>query len=323
MRQTPLRSATFERLISIERRVTLIEDRPAVGDPVLLRERREVVGGESRDALGAATAAGECQSGRDPDQRRGRQRIADVSVQRTSIAADCKVVLIWNSLVDGGRTMRARPETRPSAIVPPWGRSTISGEIAAASCGRDVARAEPVATGVLVDGSLGVAGCSAAMAVPREQIRPEPLQVGRRAARAGAARRASRVSSMRPALAALVDEPVLEVVSEAEVPAVSLGERRLADDRDEPSQVASARQRRVELVGDGTMVLTGLALSDARVHEPAQRRQDVDRRVDATPLELPREHDLSLGDVAGQVRDRMRDVVVGHGENHQLGHRAG
>ena len=68
----------------------------------------------------------------------------------------------------------------------------------------------------------------------------------------------------RPALTALVDEPVLEVVSEAEVAAVSLGERRFADDRDEPSQVASARQRRVELVGDGAVVLTGLALLRCR-----------------------------------------------------------
>jgi hypothetical protein len=64
-------------------------------------------------------------------------------------------------------------------------------------------------------------------------------------------------------MTALVDEPVLEVVGEGEVTAVSLGESRLTDDRDEPAQVAPACQRRIELIGDGTMVLARFAFSDA------------------------------------------------------------
>ncbi len=43
----------------------------------------------------------------------------------------------------------------------------------------------------------------------------------------------------------------------------------------------------------------------------------------AIPLavHLAAEQDLALGDVAGEVRDRVRHVVVGHGENGNLGDR--
>ena len=94
--------------------------------------------------------------------------------------------------------------------------------------------------------------------VSRDEIRVDPLQVGLGQAAQELPGEVERLLDG-PALLALVDEPVLEVVREGEVAAVSLGERRLADDRDEPAQVAPARKRRVELVGDGAMVLAGLA----------------------------------------------------------------
>src|SRR6476660_5334028 len=110
-----------------------------------------------------------------------------------------------------------------------------------------------------------------------------------------------------PALTALIDEAVFEVVREREVAAVPIGERGLTDDRNEPSQVSAARKCSVELVSHGAMVFAGLSGSDAGVHEPTQGGQDVDRRVNAASLELPRQHDLSFGDVSGQVGDRMGD----------------
>ena len=69
------------------------------------------------------------------------------------------------------------------------------------------------------------------------------------------------------------------------------------------------------------MVGTGVALADAVLHQTGQARQHRDRRVDAVLVQRPVEDDLSLGDVAGQVRHRVGDVVVGHGQDRDLGHR--
>jgi hypothetical protein len=63
----PLEAGDVRTIDLVERRVTLIEDCPAVGDPILLRERRKLISCESRDVLAAATAAGKCQSTRDDE----------------------------------------------------------------------------------------------------------------------------------------------------------------------------------------------------------------------------------------------------------------
>ena len=39
-------------------------------------------------------------------------------------------------------------------------------------------------------------------------------------------------------------------------------------------------------------------------------------------VECPVEHDLALGDVAGQIGDRVADVVGRHGQDRQLRDRA-
>ena len=70
------------------------------------------------------------------------------------------------------------------------------------------------------------------------------------------------------------------------------------------------------------MVLPGLAGADPDAHQPREGGKDVDRRVDAAAEEVAREDDLPLGDVAGQVGDRVGDVVVGHGQDRDLGDRA-
>ena len=71
MRQTPLRSETFDGCELIERRVALVEDRAAVRDPILLRERRELVSGEGWDGLviAGAAAAGEHHESSDSNAR--------------------------------------------------------------------------------------------------------------------------------------------------------------------------------------------------------------------------------------------------------------
>ena len=70
------------------------------------------------------------------------------------------------------------------------------------------------------------------------------------------------------------------------------------------------------------MIFSCIPLSDAVLHETGQRRQDIDRRVNGLAIQRTIQNDLSLGDISGQVGDRMGDVIVGHGENRQLRHRA-
>ena len=84
-------------------------------------------------------------------------------------------------------------------------------------------------------------------------------------------------------VAALVDEHRVERIGEG---AGSAGRSRSA----RPSPISSARSRtsrarasgRHELGGDARVVGPGAALAGALAHEPRQRREDVDRRVDAS-----------------------------------------
>ena len=79
---------------------------------------------------------------------------------------------------------------------------------------------------------------------------------------------------------------------------------------------------RVELVADVAVVLARHTLADGRLHQPRERGQHVDRRVDLPVVQLPVDVDLALGNVARQVGDGVRDVVVGHGEDGELRDRA-
>ena len=71
------------------------------------------------------------------------------------------------------------------------------------------------------------------------------------------------------------------------------------------------------------MVRPGEALADAVLHQAGQRGQDVDGGIDTGLVHIPVQHNLSLGDVAGQVGDGVSDVVVGHSEDGHLGHGPG
>ena len=63
--------------------------------------------------------------------------------------------------------------------------------------------------------------------------------------------------------------------------------------------------------------------ADARVHEPREGGQHVDRWEHSAPVELSTEDHLALGDVAGEIGDGVGDVVVRHGQDGQLRHAAG
>lgn len=67
-----------------------------------------------------------------------------------------------------------------------------------------------------------------------------------------------------------------------------------------------------------SMILTGHAITDGRLHEPRQRRQDIDRRVDTAVVQLALDVDLALRDVASEIWDGVGDVVVRHGQNREL-----
>ena len=56
------------------------------------------------------------------------------------------------------------------------------------------------------------------------------------------------------------------------------------------------------------MIPASHSFSNGRLHQSRQRRQHVDWRVDLSIVKLPVHIDLSLGDVASQVRDGMGDI---------------
>ena len=59
---------------------------------------------------------------------------------------------------------------------------------------------------------------------------------------------------------------------------------------------------------------------------PAFMRRESDGSTsiggNAAPVELPRQHELAFGDVAREIRNRMSDVVVRHGQYWDLSHRS-
>mgnify|MGYP006996962807 CR=1 FL=1 len=88
------------------------------------------------------------------------------------------------------------------------------------------------------------------------------------------------------------------------------------------------------------MILSRQLFSNSTLHQTRKRRQDIDRRVDLSVVELSINEDLSLRDITSQVcdrkrqqiiqdrpkalrtRNRMRDIVVGHGQDRNLGDRS-
>ena len=60
------------------------------------------------------------------------------------------------------------------------------------------------------------------------------------------------------------------------------------------------------------VVAAGHALADGGLHQTRERREHIDWRVHLPVHQLAVDVDLPLGNVAGQIRNRVGDVVVGH-----------
>jgi len=106
----------------------------------------------------------------------------------------------------------------------------------------------------------------------------------------------------------LRDKGALELVEELERELVFAGERLLSDDGFHGGGIATDGVFGVQLVRDIRMVASGVAFADGRLHQTRQRWQDVDWRVDTLVVQLTVDEDLTFGDVACQVGNRMGDV---------------
>jgi hypothetical protein len=65
-----------------------------------------------------------------------------------------------------------------------------------------------------------------------------------------------------------------------------------------------------QLVGDVTVIFASELLANSALHQPRERRQNVDRRVNLAVVELPVHEDLSFSDVTRQIRNRVRDILA-------------
>mmetsp|Transcript_52457 Transcript_52457/g.145440 ORF Transcript_52457/g.145440 Transcript_52457/m.145440 type:complete len:286 (+) Transcript_52457:113-970(+) len=117
---------------------------------------------------------------------------------------------------------------------------------------------------------------------------------------------------------ALAQEPGLELVRELQVLVLIFAKCLLAHNGLHGTGVLANGVVRVELVRDVGVVSTRHALADTGFHEAAERRQNIDGRVDLPVVQGPVHKDLALGDVAREIRDRVRDVVIWHGQDRKL-----
>src|SRR5579871_1144107 len=121
----------------------------------------------------------------------------------------------------------------------------------------------------------------------------------------------------------LADEFFLEAASELQIHAVAAGEFILTDYCRQHPDASGIRVGAVKLVRQVRVVAARPSLSNAVTHQAGQRGQDIYRRIDSSAIEITLQDNLALGDVSGQVRNRMGYVVIGHGENRDLSYRAG
>lgn len=83
-----------------------------------------------------------------------------------------------------------------------------------------------------------------------------------------------------------MNEPSLEGVGELQQPAVVVGQTSVPDDRDQPVKVASLGVQGVQLISQRPVVVAGALRADPGIHQPAQRRQHVDRRIDPAAMQV-------------------------------------
>mmetsp|Transcript_86354 Transcript_86354/g.171429 ORF Transcript_86354/g.171429 Transcript_86354/m.171429 type:complete len:388 (-) Transcript_86354:419-1582(-) len=75
----------------------------------------------------------------------------------------------------------------------------------------------------------------------------------------------------------------------------------------------------IQLIRNVWMICPSHALTNTRFHQAAQRWEHIDWRVNLAIVQRPVNEDLPLGDVACEVWDGVRDIVVGHRQDWELG----
>ena len=126
------------------------------------------------------------------------------------------------------------------------------------------------------------------------------------------------------AVLALLQEIGLELLEEDQEVLVISGEGILTDDSLHGQRVFTRGVEGVHLREDGWMIVTGELMAvlfdtDGRLHQTRQRGEHIDGRVDLPVVQGVVNEDLALGDVAGEIGDRMGDIGVGHSQDGQLG----
>lgn len=66
-----------------------------------------------------------------------------------------------------------------------------------------------------------------------------------------------------------------------------------------------------ELVRDIAVVFPGQLLTNRRLHQTGQRRQDIDWWVDLPVVQLTVNKDLALGDVTSKIGNGVSDICAG------------
>ncbi|CRK49095.1 hypothetical protein BN1723_008386, partial [Verticillium longisporum] len=100
---------------------------------------------------------------------------------------------------------------------------------------------------------------------------------------------------------------------------VLVGQSLLTDDSLHGRGVTTNSVLGVQLVGNIAVVLAGHALANGRLHETRERGKNVDGRVDTTVVHGSVDENLALRDVASQIGNGVGNVLVGHGQNGDLG----
>ena len=133
-----------------------------------------------------------------------------------------------------------------------------------------------------------------------------------------------RLENVTAAVLALLQEVGLELLEEDQEVLVISGEGILTDDSLHGQRVFTRGVESVHLREDGWMIVTGELMAvlfdtDGRLHQTRQRGEHIDGRIDLPVVEGVVNEDLALGDIAGEIGDRMGDIGVGHSKNGQLG----
>lgn len=119
-------------------------------------------------------------------------------------------------------------------------------------------------------------------------------------------------------LEVLSDELGLELVVKLQVCLILGGQGVLTDDGLHSLRILALGVERVHLVGDLWMISSGETFTDSVLHQTRQRWQHVDWWVDTSSEHASVDVDLTLSDIASQIGDWMRDIVIGHSQDWNL-----